>query len=115
MPSKQGDDHSTKRKRSSMRRKVFKGSEHATKGGLTQGDLVKNKRGRIVSKARSEKAKKKTSPRLEAWRDAVAKAKKALHLEGFQAIRKGTPLYEKAHEYFSATKPTKTKKSTGHR
>jgi sulfur relay (sulfurtransferase) DsrC/TusE family protein len=42
----------TKRQRSIERRKVFEGELEKTTGGLSKKDLVKNKQGRIVSKAR---------------------------------------------------------------
>merc|ERR1712188_55864 len=48
-----------------------------------------------VSKKRSAFAKK--SP----WIQAVTKARKALKITGFAAIKKGTPLYAKAKEFFN--------------
>merc|ERR1712070_1130742 len=61
---------------------VLRGSKEKTVGGLTAKDLTKNKYGKIVSK--------KTP-----WIQAVAKARKALKLTGFAAIKKGSPLYVK--------------------
>merc|ERR1712054_441470 len=69
---------------------VFRGSKEKTVGGMKATDLTKNKSGRVVSKKRSAFAKK--SP----WMAAVRKARTALKLKGFVAIKKGTPLYEKA-------------------
>lgn len=40
------------------RAQVMHGTAHHTSGGLTKGDLKYNKWGRIVSKAKSQKAKK---------------------------------------------------------
>lgn len=40
------------------RAQVMHGTAHHTSGGLTKGDLKYNKAGRIVSKAKSMKAKK---------------------------------------------------------
>lgn len=40
------------------RAQVMHGTAHHTSGGLTKGDLKMNKWGRIVSKAKSAKAKK---------------------------------------------------------
>merc|ERR1719454_151126 len=74
---------------------VLRGSKEKTVGGLTAKDLTKNKFGKIVSKKRSAFAKK--SP----WIQAVAKARKALKITGFAAIKKGTPLYAKAKEFFN--------------
>merc|ERR1719359_2029123 len=65
---------------------VLRGTKGKTVGGLTAKDLFKNKRGNIVSKKRS----------------AVTKARKALKITGFSAIKKGTPLYAKAKEFYNA-------------
>merc|ERR550514_158689 len=75
---------------------VLRGSKGKTVGGLTSKDLYKNKRGKIVSKKAS--AKGKASP----WIAAVKKARAALKIKGFCAIKKGTPLYAKAKEFFKA-------------
>jgi hypothetical protein len=45
-------------KRVGSRAQVMHGTAHHTSGGLTKGDLKMNKWGRIVSKAKSSKAKK---------------------------------------------------------
>merc|ERR1712072_1242511 len=74
---------------------VLRGSKEKTVGGMTAKDLVKNKYGKVVSKKRSAMMKK--SP----WIQAVAKARKALKITGFAAIKKGTPLYTKAKEFFN--------------
>merc|ERR1711868_337824 len=74
---------------------VLRGSKEKTVGGLTAKDLTKNKFGKIVSKKRSAFAKK--SP----WIQAVAKARKALKITGFAAVKKGTPLYAKAKEFYN--------------
>merc|ERR1719401_287578 len=74
---------------------VLRGSEAKTVGGLTAKDLIKNKHGRVVSKKQSAQGKK--SP----WIQAVQKARKALKLTGFQAIKKGSPLYAKAKEFYN--------------
>merc|ERR1719321_1569124 len=63
--------------------------------GHDSKDLCKNKHGKVVSKKRSAFAKK--SP----WIQAVTKARKALKITGFAAIKKGTPLYAKAKEFFN--------------
>merc|ERR550537_1216414 len=56
---------------------------------------MKNKAGKVVSKKRSAIASK--SP----WNAAVKKARKALKLKGFVPIKKGSPLYIKAKEFFN--------------
>merc|ERR1719240_1765141 len=48
-----------------------------------------------VSKESSARAKK--SP----WIQAVAQARKALKITGFAAVKKGTPLYAKAKEFYN--------------
>ncbi len=46
------------KQRIGSRAQVWHGTAHHTPGGLTKGDLKMNKWGRIVSKAKSAKAKK---------------------------------------------------------
>merc|ERR1712185_89112 len=74
---------------------VLSGSKEKTVGGVTAKDLFKNKRGRVVDKKRAALAKK--SP----WILAVGKARKALKIKGFQALKKGTPFYAKAKEFYN--------------
>tara|TARA_Y100000816_G_scaffold289561_1_gene276259 strand:- start:6043 stop:6336 length:294 start_codon:yes stop_codon:yes gene_type:complete len=54
------DQHGGKtyKKRVGSRAQVWHKTAHHTKGGLTRKHLKKNKHGRIVSKKKSEKAKK---------------------------------------------------------
>merc|ERR1719185_17014 len=73
---------------------VLRGSKEKTVGGLTAKDLCKSKYGKIVGKKSSARSKK--SP----WIQAIAKARKALKITGFSAIKKGTPLYAKAKELY---------------
>merc|ERR1712124_194176 len=72
---------------------VLRGSKAKTVGGLTAKD--KNKNGKVVSKKLSAKGKK--SP----WIQACTKARKALKITGFAVIKKGTPLYAKAKEFYN--------------
>merc|ERR1711985_52553 len=67
---------------------VFRGSKVKTTGGLKQTDLVKNSRGKIVSKKASAAAKKRYATGLKGWISAVQKARKALGTKGFVAIKK---------------------------
>merc|ERR1712151_676843 len=78
---------------------VFKGRKEKTSGGLRKDSLMKNKRGKIVSKKAS--ANGKTCYRqIEAWVEAVMEARDALHTKGFVAINgkslHGQALYAKA-------------------
>merc|ERR1711908_244692 len=75
---------------------VFRGSKEKTVGGNTAKDLIKNKNGKIVSKKLSAHSKK--SP----WMAAVKKARAALKIKGFVALKKGSPLYLKAKEFYNA-------------
>merc|ERR1712093_261807 len=74
---------------------VFRGSKEKTVGGLTKSDLIKNKYGKVVSKKASLRAKKNSG-----WTTAIVKARKALGLKGFVAIKKGSDLYKKAKELY---------------
>jgi len=74
------------------RRHAFAGKISKTKGGLAKTDLVKNKGGRVVSKKASARGKKNP------WILAVAAARAALKIKGFAAIKKGSPLYNKAKQ-----------------
>merc|ERR1719230_876767 len=65
---------------------VLRGSKEKTIGGLTAKDLCKNKHGKVVSKKRMATGKK------HPWTQAVGKARKALKITGFVAVKKGTPL-----------------------
>merc|ERR1711939_1063627 len=62
------------------RRHLFAGKVSKTVSGMTKGDFVKNKNGKIVSKTISAKSKK--SP----WIVACQKARKELKIKGFAAI-----------------------------
>merc|ERR550537_980552 len=73
---------------------VLRGTKEKTVGGLQAKDLMRNKRGKIVSKKAS--LAKRNNP----WMIAVKKARAALKIKGFCAIKKGTPLYLKAKEFF---------------
>merc|ERR1719198_2898470 len=73
---------------------VLRGTKAKTVGGLTAKDLTHSKSGKIVSKKKSAFGKK--SP----WIAAVKKARAALKIKGFCAIKKGSPLYLKAKEFY---------------
>merc|ERR1712004_733746 len=83
------------------RAKVFAGTKVKTASGMTKDKLIKNKNGKIVSKAASAAGKKKWANNgLKAWADAVKAARKALNLTGFVAVggksATGKALYAKA-------------------
>merc|ERR1719468_388560 len=80
---------------------VFRGRKAKTGGGLTKESLLKNKRGRIVSKAVSARSKKNfASSALKKWCDAAKQARKELKLTGFVPVggksAQGKTLYARA-------------------
>merc|ERR1719321_570593 len=79
---------------------VLRGNKEKTPGGLKKSDLTKNKRGKIVSKKQSAAAKKNFANSAGPWMQACKKARAALKLKGFVAIKKGSPLYIKAKEFY---------------
>merc|ERR1711865_445895 len=74
------------------KRHAFAGKITKTATGLKKSDLVKNKHGKVVSKKNHARGK------TNKWILAVKAARAALHVKGFCAIKKGTPLYKKAKE-----------------
>lgn len=86
---------------------VLRGSKEKTSGGLKQGDLFKNKRGRVVSKKASAVAKKRfQTSAIKKWTASVQAARKALNVSGFVAINgktaQGKALYAKAKAMYSS-------------
>merc|ERR1719293_52292 len=73
---------------------VFKGKAKSTVGGVKKEGLIKNKHGRVVSKKMSAKGK------ASKWIKAVMAARKALGVNGFSAIKKGSALYKKAKSLY---------------
>merc|ERR1719335_798138 len=71
-----------------------------TYGGLKKDALTKSKTGKIVSKKKSAYGKKFYSKYGSKWISAVTKARKALGLKGFVAIKKGSALYKKAKSFY---------------
>merc|ERR1719221_2092758 len=75
---------------------VFRGRKEKTSGGLTQDALMRNKRGKVVSKRASANAKRLfQNSKVEKWVEAVMEAREALHTKGFVAIN-GQTLHGKA-------------------
>merc|ERR1719274_44018 len=80
--------------------RVFRGSKEKTIGGLKKSDLIKSKAGKIVSKKMSAAAMKKYASTIGRWTMAVTKARKALGVRGFVAVKKGSALYNRAHQFY---------------
>lgn len=84
---------------------VFKGTKEKTASGHGKTDLMKNKRGKIVTKASNAKGKK-AFQYIEAWNTALMKARKELGINGFCAVNgkttQGKALYAKAKAHFDA-------------
>merc|ERR1719408_833285 len=78
---------------------VFRGNKEKTLTGLKKTDLMKNKAGKIVSKKAHASGLKRYS-NIKGWTTAVQKARKVLGVKGFQAVKKGSPLYKKAKELY---------------
>ena len=83
------------------RRQVWNGSRLKNKSGLTKSDFMINKNGRLVSKKQHARGRKQFK-NIRGWINAVSKARKALGITGFCAVKKGTPLYIKAREFYCA-------------
>jgi len=80
---------------------VFRGSKEKTSGGLTKSQLMKNKQGRVVSKAASLVHKKLyVGSKLEFWNKALE-----LGITGFVKINgpsaQGKALYAKAKALYT--------------
>merc|ERR1711988_1922190 len=80
---------------------VLRGNKEKTASGMTKADLMINKRGKVVSKKKSALAKKRFASSVGPWMQAVKKARAALKVKGFVAIKKGSPLYIKAKEIYN--------------
>merc|ERR1712150_375228 len=80
--------------------RVFRGSKEKTVGGLKQTDLIRSKAGKIVSKKMSAVAMKRYASSIGRWTLALSKARKALGVKGFVAVKKGSALYNKAQQLY---------------
>merc|ERR1719272_2239349 len=75
--------------------RVFKGSKAKTSGGLTKADIIKNKRGKYVSRKASNRSKNsKGGKAIIRWSQAFKQARKNLGVKGFKACKKGSALYK---------------------
>jgi hypothetical protein len=75
---------------------VLKSNKLKTKGGMRAGDLMKNKKGKVVSAKKSALGQKVYEKNLQAWVTACTKARKELGLTGFVAVKKGSEFYTRA-------------------
>merc|ERR550537_310085 len=66
---------------------VFHGNKEKTATGLKKSDLMKNKSGKIVTKSQHA-AGLKAYKNIKAWTVALQKARKALGIKGFSAVKK---------------------------
>merc|ERR1712096_327953 len=80
---------------------VFRGSKVKTVGSLNKASLMKNKRGKIVSKRASARGKQ-VYKQVKSWTQAFIKARKELGVKGFVALggntQQGKALYKKTKE-----------------
>lgn len=74
----------SQRAKKGSRRSVFHGTKEATVGGLQQGDLKRNKKGKIVSKEKSDAARRRfnQNPAFKEQAKAVAQASAELRARG---------------------------------
>merc|ERR1719215_1906568 len=83
---------------------VLHGKKEKTTGGLKIADLMKNKRGKVVSK-RAAAHGKVAFRHIAPWTDSVMEARSVLHTKGFVAINGGTlhgkALYVKAKALYA--------------
>eukprot|EP00429_Kryptoperidinium_foliaceum_P015354 CAMPEP_0176048878 /NCGR_PEP_ID=MMETSP0120_2-20121206/24283_1 /TAXON_ID=160619 /ORGANISM="Kryptoperidinium foliaceum, Strain CCMP 1326" /LENGTH=287 /DNA_ID=CAMNT_0017382299 /DNA_START=79 /DNA_END=940 /DNA_ORIENTATION=+ len=83
---------------------VLRGSREKTSGGLKKEALMKNKRGKVVSKRQSALGKLRYK-NIEGWTDCFMEARRALHITGFVVVNgktlQGKALYVKAKALFS--------------
>jgi len=68
--------------------------------GMDKSMFMKNKNGKIVSKKMHARGRK-LFKNIRGWTQAVSKARKALGITGFCAVKKGTALYMKAREFYN--------------
>ena len=79
---------------------VFAGRKEKTHTGLTKADLIKTKTGRIVTLKAHAAGKKAYAKNIKGWHTAFQKARDALGVKGFQAVKKGDKLYNKTRAIY---------------
>jgi len=88
-------------------RLVYYGKKKKTSGGLVKKDIIKNKRGRCVSKKRSMLAKKTfKANHLDLWNKAFMRQREEMGLTGFVPISRNGPtgIYQKTVEEWAKAK-----------
>merc|ERR1712079_921373 len=84
---------------------VLKGKKEKTVGGLKAEMLMKNKRGKVVSKRKNAQGLRHFR-KIERWMEVHMAARKALRVNGFVALNgktlQGKALYVKARALYSA-------------
>merc|ERR1711937_87233 len=95
---------------------VFRGSKEKTVGGLTRDSLMRNKRGKVVSKRNNAKGKR-SFKNVETWTEAFVQAREMLRVEGFHAINgktlQGKALYYKTKALRTANEARKAAAAAG--
>merc|ERR1719171_2294693 len=95
---------------------VFRGSKEKTVGGLNRDSLMRNKRGKIVSKKQNARGKR-AFKNVETWIEAFMQARDMLRVEGFHAINgktlQGKALYYKAKALRTANEARKAAAAAG--
>merc|ERR1719386_417169 len=95
---------------------VFRGSREKTSGGLTRDSLMRNKRGKVVSKRQNAKGKR-AFRNVESWTEAFMQAREMLRVEGFHAINgktlQGKALYYKTKALRTANEARKAAAAAG--
>lgn len=85
---------------------VFKGRKEKTATGLQKAQLMKNKRGKVVTKKQHARGKALFQKFAQRWLDAVMTARKELGVKGFCAVggksAQGKALYAKAKALYAA-------------
>lgn len=78
---------------------VYKGSFVKTTGGLTKDKLIKNKKGKVVSK-RMQARGTSAYVNVKKWIEAFMRARATLNISGFVPVKKGSGLYAKTMEFY---------------
>merc|ERR1711870_17502 len=84
------------------RAQVFRGTRKKVKTtGQVKKDLMKNKRGKIISK-KQHAFGKRSYKSIQKWTEAFVEARKNLGITGFKACKKGTPFYNECQRIYKA-------------
>merc|ERR1711920_256229 len=90
------------------RAQVLRGAKEKTASGLTKDKLMKNKRGKIVSRKAAANGKARFNANIKIWTESVVAARKALNLKGMVLINgsrpEGKALYAKAKAIYASRK-----------